>query len=58
MRRPIPVLGWWNNDPPFIVDEQTGYMYEARCRCLFCGWYGLEVRELIDHFHREHGRVL
>lgn len=54
------VLGLWNDEQmplPRLCDPVTGLWWKARCRCLFCGFYALRLRELIEHFDRQHGRV-
>lgn len=44
----------WGDTDKFPTFKQMRY----QARCIFCGEYAVTMRDLIDHFHREHGRVL
>lgn len=39
------------------IDRWRAFVALAGIRCLFCG-QGMLVPDLIDHFNRDHGRVL
>jgi hypothetical protein len=38
--------------------KRMGYPIGHLVRCLFCGVFRFNIRQLMEHFNREHGRVV
>ncbi len=51
---------WTSDQLPALHELQQWFWLtrQYKCRCIFCGWYGLRIRDLIDHWVGQHGAVV